>query len=90
MVLITIFIILAALGVIWHIIATILIYEALRQRNMEVSFIFLRFMSPIYAHRYKLVTREESGRTGLLFYQWIISINMALVAVIISVIVSIV
>jgi hypothetical protein len=36
-------------------------------------------MFPVYANRYKKITLEETGKTGSLFYHWIISINTALV-----------
>jgi hypothetical protein len=66
----------------WHITATIMIYEALRKRGLKVSFIFLRLLAPKYASQYKEITRKETGRTGPLFYHWIVSINTALVAAI--------
>ncbi len=36
-------------------------------------------MLPVYAHRYKKITLEETGKVGSLFYHWLISINVALV-----------
>ena len=76
----------AVCGVIWHVVTTILIYNDLRQRNQPVSFILLRLMSPWYASRYREITRTETGKTGPLFYQWLISINTALVCVLLAVI----
>jgi hypothetical protein len=71
-----------AAAVIWHITATILIYEALRKRNVKVSFLFLKFLAPKYASQYKEITRKETGKTGPLFFHWILSINTALIAAI--------
>ena len=69
-----------AVAVAWHVTATIMIYDALRKRGRKVSFIFLRLMAPRYASDYKEITRKEAGRTGPLFYHWVVSINAALVA----------
>lgn len=76
----------AACGVIWHVVTIILIYENLRRRNQQVSFIWLRMMSPWYASRYRDITKAETGKTGPLFYQWLISINTAFVCVLLAVI----
>ena len=71
-----------AVAVTWHIAATIMIYEALRKRGRKLSFIFLRLLAPKYASDYKEITRKETGKTGLLFYHWIVSINTAMLAAI--------
>ena len=72
-------------AVIWHVTTTIMIYEALRKRSFKVSFILLRLLGPKYASQYREITRQETGRTGALFYHWIVSINAALVAAILLV-----
>jgi hypothetical protein len=71
-----------ATAVTWHLVVTMMIYEALRKRGFKVSFIFLRLMAPKYASQYREITRKETGKTGLLFYHWIVSINTAWVATI--------
>jgi len=43
--------------------ATILIYEALRKRNLKGSLLSLWFLAPKYASKYKEITRKEAGRT---------------------------
>lgn len=72
----------------WNVVAGLIIYNALRNRKMPVSFLWLRAMAPVYAFRYKKVTISETGKTGALFYHWIISINLALVFGIAAVIIS--
>jgi hypothetical protein len=71
-----------AIAVIWHVVATMMIYEALRKRGLKVSFVFLRLLAPKYASQYREITRKETGTTGPLFYHWIVSINTAWVAAI--------
>jgi hypothetical protein len=80
-----------AIGVfagIWYVISTIMIYENLRKRNMKVNFLLLRFLAPKYAHQYKKVTSKETGKVGSLFYHWIISVNIALVAFVMLIVVK--
>lgn len=74
-----IFIAISAIGVVIYIIVSIMIYDQLKKRNTNVHFIFIKFMIPFYANQYKSLTTAETGKPGVLFYYWIISINAALV-----------
>ena len=78
--------VIAVIAIIWYITSTIIIYENLRNRNLNVSFLFLRFLAPKYAHQYKEITIKETGKIGKWFYHWIVSINIALIAVILMII----
>lgn len=69
-------------AVIWHVLVNILIYDALQKRNFKMNFLLWRLLAPKYASQYREITRKETGRTGPLFYHWIASINVALLAVI--------
>jgi len=69
----------AVITVVWHITSTVIIYENLRYRNLNVSFLSLRFLAPKYAHQYKKISLKETGKIGKWFYHWIISINIALI-----------
>jgi len=85
----TILIAIGLLAVMWYITTTILIYDALRKRNIKVSFLFLRILIPKYASQYKEITLKETGKVGPLFYHWIISINIALISVILILLIRI-
>lgn len=74
-----IFVFIAAAAIAVYLVSSIMIYDQLKKRNIKVSFLFIRFLIPFYAHRYKEITIAETGKTGRLFYYWIISINTALV-----------
>ena len=78
------FAIIAAIAVAWYVITSVMIYNELNKRNIKVHFIFLKFMIPSYANQYKEITKKETGKVGLLFYHWIISINTALVFAILA------
>lgn len=71
--------VLAFIAVAWYITSGIMIFSELQKKGEKVYFIFLNFMLPFYAQRYKKITLEENGKTGSLFYHWLIAINAALV-----------
>jgi hypothetical protein len=81
--------VLALAAVIWGIISGIRIFEFLRRRGENVSFIWIRLMLPVYLHRYAQITRAETGKTGPLFFHYVVAFNLALVAVLIAVAVTI-
>lgn len=65
---------------VWRVVASVLICCEMQRRGQTISVFWLRLMIPVYAHRYKKITQQETGRTDPLFYHWIVSINAALVA----------
>jgi len=73
------FAVIAFIAVGWYIVAGIKIVNELMKRKQKIQFILLNVMLPIYAHRYKKITMEETGKVGSLFYHWLIAINTALV-----------
>ena len=64
----------------WSVVASLLIYQALRARGRDTSFLLLRLYIPWYAFEYRKLTKAESGKCGPLFFHWIVSINVALAA----------
>jgi hypothetical protein len=77
---ITIFLaVLAFIAVAWFIVSGMMIVKELMKRKQKINFVFIKVMLPVYAHRYKKITLEETGRVGSLFYHWLIAINSALV-----------
>ena len=73
------FAVIAAIAVVWYIAASILIVNELMKRKHKIQFVIIRLMLPVYAHRYKRITIEETDKVGLLYYHWIYSINAALI-----------
>jgi len=64
----------------WNVVTSLLIYDALRKRGRDPSFILLRLYIPSYACEYRKLTVAETGRTGPLFHHWFASIYTALIA----------
>ena len=73
------FAVIAGIAVVWYIVSSLMIVNQLIKRGQKINFIFIKLMLPVYAHRYKKITREETGKVGSLFCHWVISINTALV-----------
>lgn len=80
------FAIIAGIAVVWFIVSGIMIINELLKRKQKINLIFIRLMLPVYAHRYKKITLEETGKVGSLFYHWVIAINIALVLAIAAII----
>lgn len=69
--------IIAGIAVVWYIVSGILMFNELKRRGEKVYFIFLNFMLPFYANKYKKITIKETGNVGNLFYHWLVAINIA-------------
>jgi len=73
------FAVLTFIAVAWYIVSGIMIFSWLQKREEKVYFVFLNFLLPFYANRYKKITLEETSKIGSLFYHWLIAINAAMV-----------
>ena len=73
------FAVIAGIPIVWHIVSGAMIVNKLMKRKQKIQFIIIKLMLPVYAHRYKKITLEETGKVGSLFYHWVISINVTLV-----------
>jgi len=81
--------ILLGLGLLCAVVFTvtlIMIAAALDKRGVKINFLLIRFLIPKYAHQYKTITKQETGKTGPLFFWWVSSINLALVSFIVALI----
>lgn len=72
-----IFIALAAVCAVWAVVAAILLARAMERYGTKTSFLFVGVMVFRNLQRYKEVTRQESGKTGPLFYAYVVPINLA-------------
>ena len=65
---------------VWHVVATLLIYEYLRVREVPVHFLLLRWKVFAYLEQYRRISRSEEGRVGSLFYHFVVPMQIAAVA----------
>ena len=64
--------------VVWAVVAALLIAADRRRRGAKVSYVWLRLFILRYLFDYRRMTRQETGRTGLLFYHYVVPLNVAL------------
>jgi hypothetical protein len=72
----------ALASVVWGVVSSLVITNALQKRGIKIRWIFLRILIIKYVSQYREMTRTETGRTGPWYYSFIISMNVALVAVV--------
>jgi hypothetical protein len=68
---------------VWNVITSMLIYGTLQEYVIKLNLISFRLLLPKFVCKYKDITKSTRGKVGLLFYHWIISINLALITFII-------
>lgn len=71
------FMALALAAVVVNIVFSMLIVGELQKRQVKINFFLLRLLLPKYAHQYKQISLQETGKVSALFYGWVASINAA-------------
>ena len=70
-------------SVFWGVASSAMIVGELQKRGVKINWFLLRlFIATRYLGQYRDITRKETGRTGWLYYSFVISMNTALVAAI--------
>ena len=82
------FFVLAILGVIWGVVSSIMIASFLSKRGIKINLLFFRILVLKYIHQYHSITRQENGKPGPWFYSYIISMNLALLFVILGMVLN--
>ena len=75
---------LAILSVVWGVVSSILIASFLSKRGIKINLLFFRILVLKYIHQYHSITTQENGKPGPWFYSYIISMNLALVFVVLG------
>jgi len=73
------------LAILSNVVSFILIMVALDQRGHKTNILWARWLFFKYISAYKVATRKETGKPGLLFYLWIGSILVAAAAFLVAV-----
>ena len=61
------------------IVTAMMMTDAVSKKGVKVNFFLIRLFLPRYISQYRRITREETGKTGPLFFIGITSINLALI-----------
>jgi len=80
----TLFFSIALVSVFWGVVSAVAIASYISSRGHKINIPFFRLYIYRYIHTYTEMTRTEQGRPGFWFYSYIISMNLALVCVIIG------
>jgi len=79
---------LAIISVAWGTVSSIVISSFLSKRGIKINLLFFRILVLKYIDQYHSITRQENGKPGPWFYSYIISMNLALVFVILGVVIK--
>ncbi len=79
-----IFLILALISGVLTVVFTFMIVKYLSRHGIKVNWWMVRAYMIRYLKQYKKHTYENSGKTGILFYAWIITISLFAVSGIIG------
>jgi uncharacterized oligopeptide transporter (OPT) family protein len=83
------FFVLAILSAVWGVVSSIVVASFLSDRGIKINWLFFRVLVLKYIHQYHEITKQENGKPGPWFYSYIVSMNLALVFVIIGVVMKI-
>jgi len=81
-----IFLVFALIFGICGIVSAIVMADFISKRGHKINFLLFKLYLFKYIHQYREITLKEEGKVGVWFYRFIISMNLALVCVIIGVI----
>lgn len=68
----------AAAASVWAIVAAFRMGAWLTAHGVKINWLWYRATFPWYVERYKRMTTETEGKTGPLFVQFLVAINLAL------------
>jgi hypothetical protein len=80
-----VFLVIAVISALCGVASSIMITAELEKRGVKINWFLLRlFIVTRYLNQYRDITRQESGKTGPLFYWFVIAMNVALVSAILG------
>jgi len=81
--------VLSILSAVWGVVSSIVVASFLSDRGIKINWLFFRVLVLKYIHQYHEITKQENGKPGPWFYSYVVSMNLALVFVIIGVVMKI-
>ena len=78
--------IIGAVCAVWGIVSTIVMSVYISHRGYSINIAMYRLYMIKYIEQYKNLTKELTGKTGRWFYSFIISMNLSLVLIVLSLI----
>lgn len=71
------FLVLAAVCAVWSVVAAAMVAKSVERHGLKTPPLFIGTLVFRNLSKYKEVTRKREGRTGLLFYSYVVPINLA-------------
>ena len=72
-------------SVLWGVASALMIAAALQKRGVKINWFWFRvFLLFRYLDQYRDITRRETGRTGWLFYSYVVAMIVTLVTAIVG------
>ena len=65
-----------------YVVSSMMMVSKLKEWGIKIDYLWLRLKIISYANQYKEITGKEAGKTGILYYLWMTSINCALICLI--------
>ncbi len=78
------FFVLAIISAAWGVVSSMMIVSFLSNHGVRINYFLLRLLLPRYVGQYRRMTRDETGKTGVWYYSFVIAMNLALVLVVIG------
>lgn len=78
--LVTSLIVIGVIAAIWYVVSSILIVVDLQRRGEKLNFLLIRLWLIAWVNRYKKLTLEATGHVGVLYYHWLTSVIIMLLA----------
>jgi hypothetical protein len=75
---------LAAISVLWGVVSSIAMVSLCSNRGVKIKWAFIRLFILDYISQYRKITLKENGKAGFWFYSFIVSMNTALLLVVIG------
>ena len=72
------FLALALLSALWGIVSSIVVASYLSARGVRINYVFFRVLVLKYMRDYHAMTMRDTGRPGLWFYSYVVSMMLAL------------
>ncbi len=78
------FLVLAIVSAAWGVVSSIMIVSFLSNHGVRINYFLLRLLLPRYVGQYRRMTLDETGKTGVWYYSFVIAMNLALVLAVIG------
>lgn len=59
------------------------VYNYLKNKEVKTPLFGMEILMVKYVNKYRIITKQETGKVGPLYYQWLVSLMIVLVSIVI-------